>query len=218
MPVIDSVSEITPEKALIFRVTHIENVAWILDHGLHCKASNLQDPNFVSIGNPDLIQRRPLRRVPVTPGHTLDHYVPFYFTPCSVMLYNLRTAWNNMTRRTPSELVFFIASLRSLAASRVPFVFSDRHAFMRLAQFSTSLENLQRLSWNYWRMRDFSRDPNNPEKMERYQAEALVYRHLAADHIDAIACGSEDIAVSVDKIVRERGSQIEIVCRRHWFF
>ena len=97
MPVIDSVSELTPEKALIFRVTHIDNVAWILDHGLHCRASSLQDPSFVSIGNPDLIQERPRQRVPIAPGGTLDHYIPFYFTPCSMMLYNLRTGWNNMT-------------------------------------------------------------------------------------------------------------------------
>ena len=39
-------------------------------------------------------------------------------------------------RRTPLELVFFVASLRSLQARGVPFVFTDRHAFMRLARFS----------------------------------------------------------------------------------
>ena len=71
MPVINSVSELTPEEALIFRVTHIDNVAWILEHGLYCKASDLQDPNFVAIGNPDLIQKRTQRRVPMGPRDTL---------------------------------------------------------------------------------------------------------------------------------------------------
>ncbi|MCY4638113.1 MAG: DUF4433 domain-containing protein [Acidobacteria bacterium] len=218
MPVIDSVSELTPEKALIFRVTHIDNVAWILDHGLHCRASALQDQNFVPIGNPDLIQERRRQRVPIAPGDTLDHYIPFYFTPCSMMLYNLRTGWNNMTRRTPAELVFFVASLRSLQACGVPFVFADRHAFMRLARFSTSLNDLEHLAWRHWQQRDFRRDPNNPQKTERYQAETLVHRHLAVETIDAIVCGDDDATTRVTEMVSERGSQIEVHRRRQWFF
>ena len=127
---LSNVSELTPERALIFRVTHVDNLPWTLDHGLHCKASGVQDPNFVEIGNTDLIRKRPMRTVPVAPGRTLDHYVPFYFTPCSPMLYNIRTGWNNVTQRSSKDLVFLVVSLRSLATHGVPFVFSDRHAFM----------------------------------------------------------------------------------------
>ena len=218
MPVINSVRELTPEKALIFRVTHIDNVAWILEHGLHCSASETRDPNFVAIGNPDLIQRRTQRHVPIAPRDALDCYVPFYFTPCSMMLYNLRTGWNDMTRRTPSELVFLVASLRSLQAHGVPFVFTDRHAFMLLATFRTSMNDLKHLAWTHWRQRDFRHDPDDPEKTERYQAEALVYRHLPVDHIDAIVCGDSGAAATVGKMVRDRDREIQVVCRRHWFF
>lgn len=71
---ISNVNELTPDRALIFRLTHADNLSWILDHGLHCNASDVLDPNFVEIGNADLILKRPTRRVPVTPGGTLDHY------------------------------------------------------------------------------------------------------------------------------------------------
>lgn len=218
MSMINSVSELTPERALIFRVTHIDNVAWILEHGLHCGASDRQDPDFVAIGNPDLIRKRMQRRVPVGPGETLDCYVPFYFTPCSMMLYNLRTGWNGMTRRIPSELVFLVASLRSLQAHGVRFVFTDRHAFMFLAKFWTSIGDVEHLAWTHWRRRDFSRDPEDPEKTERYQAEALVHRHLPVDHIDAIVCGDRDAAARVGKMVRDRDRETEVVVRRSWFF
>jgi len=30
---------LNPERALIFRIVHVANVPWILDHGLHCKNS-----------------------------------------------------------------------------------------------------------------------------------------------------------------------------------
>ena len=218
MAVIAGLNELTPDKALIFRVTHIENVAWILDHGLHCKASNVQDPDFVAIGNPDLIQKRQRRSVLAGTGGTLDHYIPFYFTPCSVMLFNLRTGWNGMTRRTPQELVFFVASLRTLDRCGIPFVFSDRHAFMQWAKFWTSLDHLDNLPWTYWQERDFKQDPDHPEKKERYQAEALVHRHLRSEYIDAIVCGDEDARARVDGMVRHGDCRMEIVCRRSWFF
>lgn len=32
-------SALCPEKALIFRIMHIANVPWALDHGLHCRNS-----------------------------------------------------------------------------------------------------------------------------------------------------------------------------------
>ena len=49
---------LNPEKALIFRITHIDNVPWLLDHGLHCRNGGLTDPSFRSIGNPELIDKR----------------------------------------------------------------------------------------------------------------------------------------------------------------
>jgi hypothetical protein len=63
--------DLTPEKALVFRITHITNVPWLLDHGLRCPSSNLRDPDFRRIGNFDLIARRAHRVVPIPPGGTL---------------------------------------------------------------------------------------------------------------------------------------------------
>lgn len=48
-------SQLTPEKALIFRITHKDNVPWILDHGLHCHSSAVCDSQFVSIGSREII-------------------------------------------------------------------------------------------------------------------------------------------------------------------
>jgi len=61
------VSALNPEKALIFRIMHIDNVPWLIDHGLHCRYSPDFDPNFRTIGNPELIERRRHRKVPIPP-------------------------------------------------------------------------------------------------------------------------------------------------------
>jgi hypothetical protein len=68
---------LTRERALIFRITHIDNVPWMLDHGVHCRSSDVFDPNYRNIGNPDLIARRTSRAVHIPPGGTLSDYVPF---------------------------------------------------------------------------------------------------------------------------------------------
>jgi len=60
-----------PNAARIFRITHVTNVPWILDHGLHCQNSEKVDPNFVPIGLADLIQKRVTRRVLAGPRGTL---------------------------------------------------------------------------------------------------------------------------------------------------
>jgi hypothetical protein len=66
---------LTPEKGLIFRITHIDNVSWILDHGVHCRNSQVRDPSFRDIGNPDLIAKRARRVVPLGPQGTLSDYI-----------------------------------------------------------------------------------------------------------------------------------------------
>lgn len=47
--------DLTAARALIFRITHIDNLVWILSHGLHCGNSDTRDPNFVQIGSAELI-------------------------------------------------------------------------------------------------------------------------------------------------------------------
>lgn len=48
-------SNISIENAYIFRITHIDNVPWLLANGIHCCNSPQRDLNFHEIGNPDLI-------------------------------------------------------------------------------------------------------------------------------------------------------------------
>lgn len=52
---------INPERALIFRITHMANVPWLLAHGLHCRNSSEFDPNFRNVGNPDYLPAALLR-------------------------------------------------------------------------------------------------------------------------------------------------------------
>jgi len=121
--------DLNPTKALIFRITHRSNVPWILDHGVHCRNSANVDPNYVNIGNVDLIQKRHYHPVRHAMGGTLSDYVPFYFTPFSPMMYNIKTGWNGIKQRQNDEIVFLVSSLFGVSDLQLPFLFTDMHAY-----------------------------------------------------------------------------------------
>src|SRR6266851_10313202 len=81
------------------------NLPWILANGLHCRNSNRFDSEFVSICNADLIANRHYRAVPVSPGGSLSDYIPFYFTPLSMMSYNIKTGYRGIRQRSNEEIV-----------------------------------------------------------------------------------------------------------------
>jgi hypothetical protein len=209
--------DLTPEKALIFRITHIDNVTWLLKNGIHCRNSESFDPAFVNIGNPDLIEKRRTREIPLPPGGMLSDYVPFYFTPHSPMLYNIRTGFNGITRRSNSEIVIVVSSLRLLAEKEIPFLFTDRHASLVTAEFFDDLGMLGSLDWRILQARDFKRD-NDLGKIERYQAEALVHKRVNTDNLLGIACSDSKVYSRLEAMVAEASAEVKVVVRPGWYF
>jgi len=130
------------EKALIFRISHRDNLPWVLRNGLHCRSSNRIDPDFVSIGNADLIANRHYHAVPVAPGGSLSDYIPFYFTPLSMMLYDIKTGYRGVRQRRNDEIVILVSSLRKLEKDGIRFLFTDRHAYLGYACYYDNLDDL----------------------------------------------------------------------------
>ena len=129
-------ANLNPERALIFRIVHVSNVPWILEHGdLHCPSSAEQDPNYVNIGNAELIAKRSRRIVPIPPGGTLSDYVPFYFTPFSIMMYNIKTGYGGITRRENRDIAILVSSVHRLTELCLPFVFTNQHAYPADTEF-----------------------------------------------------------------------------------
>src|SRR5688572_23101680 len=110
---------LNPEKALIFRIIHRENLGPTLNDGCHCR-STMQGKNYVQIGNEELIEKRVTRAVPCGPKGVLSDYVPFYFTPYSPMLYNIKTGFNGVKQRRNEDIVIFVSSLHKLFGMAKP--------------------------------------------------------------------------------------------------
>ncbi|MGA2116662.1 MAG: DUF4433 domain-containing protein [Bryobacteraceae bacterium] len=209
---------LNPEKALIFRITHRDNVHWILENGLHAKNGERSDPNFRPIGNRDLIQKRTYHPVSAGPCGTLADYIPFYFTPFSMMLLNIRTGYNGVPKVPNEEIVILVSSLRHVAKMGIEFVFTDQHAYLRMAEPFTSLDDLDRIDWPILQNRDFKRDNNDLGKTDRYQAEGLVWKHLPVEGILGICCYTEGVRDGFKERADGLGLSVNIFKRSEWYF
>ncbi len=205
------------DDAWIWRIVHRDNMAWIIKNGLHCRSSKKVDPNFVNIGDTDIIEKRKSRRVPVAPGGHLSDYIPFYFTPFSPMALNIKTGYRGITQRPHEEIVILIAAFRDLHAKGIPVIFTDRHAYATLARYFDHPRDLDKIDWKILQRRDFRRDDNDPEKVERYQAEALVHGSLKADALSAIVCYSEKVKSEIEEMVNAANLSVEVTVSREFY-
>lgn len=210
-------NNLNPEKALIWRIVHRDNLGHLLEHGLHAVAFGRQFEHYVNIGNPDLISKRVLRKVPHGPGGTLADYVPFYFTPFSVMMKNIQSGWG-VQKRLNEEIVILVSSLYHAQSLGLPFIFTDAHAYPDWTGYYTELEHLDRIDWRLLQHRDFKRDPDDPRKMERYQAEALIHRHVPVAGLLGIVCYNEAVKRRLDQEVRQRQLNLPVHVRPGWYF
>lgn len=210
-------NSLNPEKALIWRIVHRDNLSWILDNGLHCANSGVLSPNYVNIGNPDLIDKRRHRAVPIAPGGTLADYVPFYFTPFSVMMKNIHSGWSVQQRRN-EEIVILVSSLYRIEELGLPFAFTNAHAYPHWTSYYSDLEQLDQIDWDILQHRDFKRDPDDPRKMERYQAEALVHRHLPIEGLMGIICYTDVVKKRIEQEIQRRNLNLPVYTRTGWYF
>jgi hypothetical protein len=205
-------------KALIFRITHRDNIPWILDNGVHASKGERSAPNFRSIGNPDLINNRSRRVVPVRPGGTLSDYVPFYFTPFSIMMYNIKTGYGGIQRVPNEEIVILVSSLRKVLELGIPFAFTDRHAHVRWANYFTDLEQLGEVDWPLLNSRNFSHNPDDPDKKARYQAEALIWKSVPLQALTGVCCYTEGVRSWIQDALDERDSKLRTTVQANWYF
>lgn len=211
--------DLTPQRGLLFRITHIANLPWLLGNGLHCANSAVLDPNFIAIGNPDLIGKRTHRAVPVAPGGTLADYVPFYLTPKSPMLLNIKTGYNGITRRANQEIVVLFSSCQKMADNGVSMLFTDRHAYTATAAWSANSADLANMiDWDILQRHDFARSDAYPDKMERYQAEALAHRHVPPQALLGVGCVSDAVEPVIEKQIADAGLTLGVFVRPTWYF
>lgn len=191
----------------------------MLQNGLHASHGVHSDPGFVSIGNPDLIDKRSRRTVPLQPNGTLADYVPFYFTPKSPMLLNIKTGYSGVMRRPNDEIAILVSSCKRMSSLGVTMLFTDRHAYTSTAAWTAQAADLANLlDWDILRRHDFSRTDSYPDKMDRYQAEALAHKYVPGGALLGIGCSCEATKQRIESDAAKSNVDVKVLLRPSWYF
>jgi hypothetical protein len=135
------------------------------------------------------------------------------------MLYNIRTGYAGISQRRNEEIIVLVSSLPSLKANGVDYVFTDRHAYLKTACFFSDDADLETaVDFPLLQSRDFSRDPDHPEKFDRYQAEALAYRHVPVGALLGAGCYTSGVKDELEATCSDLGVNVKIVHRAEWYF
>jgi hypothetical protein len=135
-----------------------------------------------------------------------------------MMLFNIKTGYNGVPKVPNEEIAIIVSSLRKVSELGIPFVFTDLHAYLNLTEHFTDLAELSRIDWGLLQSRDFKRDNNDLGKTDRYQAEALIWKHLPVSAILGIVCNTEAVRDNMRERAAQLGGTLYIVKRSDWYF
>ena len=171
----------------------------------------------MDIGNPELIDKRANHPVPLPPAGVLGDYVPFYFTPFSVMMKNIHSG-RGVLQRANEEIVILVSSIPHIQEQGLDFLFTDSHAYYQWTNFYNDISDLDKIDWPILQARDFARDPNDPAKFERYQAEALIHQSCPISGLLGIVCYTDALKKNIQQLLNERNLNLSVHARTGWYF
>lgn len=80
------------------------------------------------------------------------------------------------------------------------------------------LVDLDKIDWKIIQARDFKRDPNDPAKIERYQAEALIYQHCPVNALQGMICYTETTQQLLNGWLEKLNLNMPVHVRPRWYF
>ncbi len=210
---------INVNKAFCFRITHRDNLPHILTHGVLTKNHPNADPNFVSIGNLEIIDVRSTTSVRIQGLGNIGDYVPFYFTPRSLMLFNIITGYYapKFPRRKKEEIIVIRCLIQDLA-KRPKWFFTDGQANDGETSHFSDINKLDKIDWTSIQNSKFSKSDGDYDRQRRYQAEFLVHESVPTNLIEAICVYNESMAVWVKSLISQAGLNIPVHIHKPYFF
>ncbi|MCH9022421.1 MAG: DUF4433 domain-containing protein [Planctomycetes bacterium] len=201
----------------IYHITHINNLSGIIEQGClwsdnFCRNKGHTQTN---IGYAHIKERRTHRHVPVSAGGKLADYVPFYFAPCSPMLYAIHKGIVEGYTEGQKNIIYLMSTLESALKTEKPFCFTDRHAELAWSSFFDTVERLDQVSWQVMEKRYWS---NTEQDKEKRQAEFLVHESVPWSCIESIGVYNKKMAEQARRIIKNASHRPNVSVKSEWYF
>jgi hypothetical protein len=201
----------------ISRMTHIENIPHVLQHGITHRASPYTNQTYKEIGDVSLIATRSTKQVyvdnnkPQDDGQwiKLDDYIPFYFGIRMPMLYVMQHGGNYTPKTPASDIIYMVCHLLSVVEQQAVYYYTDGHPVDRFTSFfdhSTLNDLPTNIDWEAVVASFWNGEENLPVRRKK-QAELLVKEDIPSTLIHAFMCYDEksqerlhDMGIAYDRI------------------
>jgi len=210
---------INQSKQFCYRIAHIDNLPLILRDGLVSKKQINYNDQYINIGNPSIIDVRSTTEVKLPDYHTIGDYVPFYFTPKSIMLLNIQTGYQSplVIKRHPSEIIVLRCRIKKLIELPKWF-FTNGQANTFITEHYNDIKFLDQIDWITIQNCDFKKTLADNDKPRRYQAEFLVQNHVPIEYIDSIYTYDEVAKNRVCKALEEYKKELIVGVQKLYYF
>jgi ssDNA thymidine ADP-ribosyltransferase, DarT len=167
----------------LYRITHLQNIPHILQHGITHITSANRNHNYVPIGDGTLITTRAF--FPLPNGRWLGDYIPFYFGTRMPMLYVIQHGFNGVTAAAPEDIVYCVTTVQHIQQTGLEYVFTDGHAVDGLSSFYSpdDVQNIENIIDKTAISKRFWNDENDLDLKRRKEAEFLLLGDLPASAI-----------------------------------
>ncbi len=162
----------------LYRITHIDNLPHILQHGLVIATSPNADPNFRPIGDQSLIGVRKDLDAPNPPGGKFSEYIPFYLGHRSPMLYQIATGYEGVEKIPQSDIVYVVVSHGCIVQHALGWFFTDGHARHGMTRFYTDESGFNELDWENIYATNWRNTEDDPDRQRKKKAEYMVKGHV----------------------------------------
>jgi ssDNA thymidine ADP-ribosyltransferase, DarT len=203
-------------KKYLFRMTHIDNIAHIIENGITHFTSLKRNPDYVPIGDGKIIQTR--KNIILKNNKSISDYIPFYFGTRMPMLYVIQKGFNDTTTIPAEQIVYCITSVQQLLEVNLEFVFTNGHALAATTTFYyerfwvAQLDDL--LDFNAIRAKYWNEESDLDLK-RRKEAECLVASDIPAAALLGYAVYNE---VSKIKLTNLGILPHQIVIKPNYYF
>lgn len=210
---------INRQKTYCYRITHIDNLSLLLQNDIVNKHHPNANNNYIDIGNPEIIDVRSTAPVRIDNYGMIGDYVPFYFTPKSIMLYNIITGyWDPLVPRRNRSEILIIRCLIADLAMLPQWFFTDGQGNDFVSNHYNDLANLGQIDWLSIQNSEFSKSDGDYDRPRRYQAEFLVHRQVPLTRVESLNVYNDHAANIVNNILNQNNINLAVNIQPKYFF
>lgn len=208
---------INKDKKFVYRIIHKDNLSDVLTYGLVNGKHKNSNKKFIVIGDTDIIGLRTIELVKLDGYGCIGDYIPFHFTPRSIMLYNIITGYKapKVPKRSKNEIIVIRCLIEGLA-KRPKWFFTDGQALS--SNHYNNLEYLDQIDWKNIQDSIFMKTEDDRDLARRYQAEFLVYDEVPIECIESLFVYDEETKNWTEELVKVKKLEIPVHIHKPYFF